>query len=99
MKTAWAISKLMEDRQAHLKTLETTRQGLLERYCEKDENGQFKTDESKTRYIIPDEASYNKDYEELTSVEIECTMLQQDMVERIPTITPAQLIALKPFIC
>lgn len=99
MKTAWAVAKLLEDRQGHLKTLESTRKGLLEKYCEKDDTGQFKTDETKARYLITDEAAYNKAYEELTSVEVECSMLNPEMIDKVGTMTPAHLMALKPFIC
>lgn len=98
MKMAWGVSKLMEERQAHIKTLETTRNVLLEKYCEKDETGEFKTNEAKTQYIIPNEKEYQKDYDELVSVDVECTMLREDDVNSLSTMTPAQLMALKPFI-
>ena len=97
MKTAWAVSKLMEDRQAHIKTLESARKVLLEKYCDKDEKGEFKTNETKTQYMIKDEVEYNKEYTELTDIDVECTMLEQHMLDNLGTITPAQLLALKPF--
>lgn len=99
MKTAWAVTKLLEDRQGHLKTLESTRNVLLEKYCEKDDAGKFKTDETKSRYLIMDETEYNKEYEELTNIEVECSMLNPEMVDKVGSITPAHLLALKPFIC
>lgn len=98
MKTAWAVSKLMEDRQNHIKTLESTRKVLLDKYCDKDEAGHFKINESKTQYLIADEVAYNREYEELTSVEVECTKLEEAMLEKLGSISPAQLLALKPFL-
>lgn len=98
MKTAWAVSKLMEDRQAHLKTLESTRKVLLDKYCEKDDKGEFMTNDAKTQYVINDEKSYQKEYEDLVDVEVECTELKQEMIDNLGSITPAQLLALKPFI-
>lgn len=97
MKTAWAVSKLMEDRQAHMKTLESTRKVLLDKYCDKDESGQYKVNVTKTQYLIADEVAYNREYEELTGVDVECTMLDAAMIQKLGSITPAQLLALKPF--
>ena len=97
MKTAWAVSKLMEDRQAHMKTLEATRAILLNKYCDRDESGQFKVNETKTQYLIADEVAYNKEYEQLTDVDVECTQLETVMLDNLGSITPAQLLALKPF--
>jgi len=98
MKTAWAVSKLMEERQQHLRTLESTRKILLDKYCDKDEKGDYKVNEAKTQYVINDEKSYTAEYEELTAIEVECTKLEQHMIDDLGSITPAQLLALKPFI-
>lgn len=98
MKCAWGLTKIMEERVANIKTLETARKVLLDKYCEKDENGEYKVNNEKTQYAITDEKAYNEEYEKLVDVDIECTMLELSMVERISTITPAQLLALKPFI-
>jgi hypothetical protein len=98
MKTAWAITRLMEDRTKHLKTLEHTRKSLLDKYCDKDDKGEYKVNEDKTRYMVADEASYNLEYGELIDIEVEVTMLKKDLIDRIETITPTDLIALKPFI-
>lgn len=98
MKLAWGISKLMEERQAHIKTLETARKTLLDRYCEKDDNGNYKTNDDKTQYLVSNEAEYQKGYEELVNVEVECTGLNEEDIKSIGSMTPAQLMALKPFI-
>jgi hypothetical protein len=98
MKMAWALSKLMEDRVAHIKTLESMRKVLLDKYCEKDERGEFRTNETKTQYLIKDEKEYNLEYEELTSVEVECTSLEMHLFDNLGTIAPVNLLALKPFI-
>lgn len=98
MKMAWAVSKLMEDRVNHIKTLESTRKVLLDKYCDKDESGEFKVNEAKTQYLIADEVAYNREYEELTSIEVACTKLERAMVEKLGSISPVQLMALKPFI-
>jgi len=97
MKTAWGVSKIMEDRQVHMRTLEATRKVLLEKYCEKDEHGRFKTTDDKTQYMIEDVEQYNKEYEQLTDVEVEVTMLDRSLMDKLSSITPAQLLALKPF--
>lgn len=98
MKCAWAITKIMEERQAHLKTLEETRKVLLDKYCEKDETGAYKTNEAKTQYAISDEKAYNDEYAQLVDVDVEVTKLEEGMLEKIQSITPAQLLALKPFL-
>lgn len=98
MKLAWGVTKLMEERQAHVKTLETARKVLLEKYCEKDEDGAFKTTPDNTQYLVSDEPAYQKEYEELVGVDVECTRLNEEDVKSLPSMTPAQLLALKPFI-
>src|SRR6185312_5497238 len=73
IKCAWAISKIMEERVAHAKTLEEARKIILEKYCVKDEQGEYKTTEDKTQYILTDDKAFHEEYAKLVDVEVEVT--------------------------
>ncbi len=98
VKTAFSIAQIMEERQTHLKVFEVARKALLERFCDKDEAGELKLNEEKTQFVINDKKAYDVEFDELTAIEVEMSVLEKASIEKLKSVTPSQIYALRPLI-
>ena len=98
IKVAYAISKNVNKIESELKVYNTEKAKLIDKYCEKDEEGKLKIDENgnaalKEEYI----EDYNKDIKELLSIEneIDIHMIKlDDLLNSNYDISPAELSAI-----
>lgn len=100
VKTAYNIAKIIKSIEKETQLFEDTRQKLLDKYCEKDENGELKTNDEGRVNVIPEFIKdYNKDIRELfeNKVDIAAEPIKLEDLE-ILELTPAQMYIISAFI-
>lgn len=98
-KTAYVVAKLIKAADAEMTNFNEIRFNLIDKYGEKDENGEFKTEGNNV--ILKKETidDFNKELQELlnTSLTFNVNKLNLDDLESI-NFTPSEMIQLEPFI-
>lgn len=99
-KLSWAVTKLLKAADKEMQDFNEARMNLIQKYGEKDENGELITDENKNCKIP--EAGLQKFSAELnelveTEIEINVNPLNIDDLED-KEFTPAEMAILEPFI-
>lgn len=99
-KTAFKIAEILEEKKRHMLVFEAARKSLLDRFGSKGEDGQLLLNEARTEYVIPEEVrdEYQKEHDDLLEVEVLVSTFDKSCLERVTSITPAQVLALKPII-
>lgn len=98
VKTAFIIAQIMEERIAHLKTFETARKSLIDRFASKDEAGESMLTEDKSAYVIPDKEAYDTEYNLLVDLDVLMSHLDRSEVDKLATLTGQQAFALRALI-
>lgn len=98
-KTAYVVAKLIKAADAEMTNFNEIRFNLIDKYGEKDENGEFKTDGNNVILKKETVDDFNKELRELlnTSITFNVNKLNLDDLESI-NFTPAEMIQLEPFI-
>lgn len=100
IKVAYNIAKIIKEIEKENELFEETRQHLLNKFCEKDENGQLRINE-KGSAIIKSEyvADYNNEIKELleSQIEIAAEPIKIEDIEDLE-LTAAQVYAISSFI-
>ena len=94
VKVSYAIAKNLAKLEAELKTYNTEREKLIEKYSIKDENGKTVADENNQIKLQPEQvADWNKDIKELLAIENDID-IHQFSVEELNgySMTPAELM-------
>ena len=99
IKVAYAISKNVNKIESELKIYNTEKAKLMDKYCEKDEEGKLKADEYGNVNIKEEHREdWNRDIKELMSIEneIDIHMIQlDDLLNSNYNISPAELSAIE----
>lgn len=99
VKVAYAISKNVNKIESELKVYNTEKAKLMDKYCEKDEEGKLKADEHGNVKIKEEHREdWNRDMKELLSIEneIDIHMIQlDDLLNSNYNISPAELSAIE----
>lgn len=101
---SFKVYKLSEAIKKELTAFEAARKALVEKYAERDEKGELKTNEN--HYVFSDENQevFNKEFQELVELDIELTGLKEKDLEKLADspkpvmIRAADLSALGPLI-
>lgn len=98
-KTAYVVAKLIKAADAEMTNFNEIRFNLIDKYGEKDENGEFKTEGNNVILKKETVDDFNKELRELlnTSLTFNVNKLNLDDLESI-NFTPAEMIQLEPFI-
>lgn len=80
---AYKLSDLLEKVKKERFKFESLRQTLISRYGEKDEAGRFKTNEAKTEYLLKDKEAFDKEYKDLTEIEVDLPKIKLSELEVI----------------
>lgn len=99
-KLAWQVARLLKALDAEVQQFNETRMQLINKYGEKNENGELVTDEGGNCKIVPENTSeFSNELTELVNAEIEVN------ANRIPIdslgdldFTPSEMTSLEPFI-
>lgn len=99
-KLSWAVTKLLKAADKEMQDFNEARMNLIQKYGEKDENGELITDENKN-CKIPEAGlqEFSAELNELVETEIEINVnpLNIDDLED-KEFTPAEMAILEPFI-
>lgn len=99
-KLAWQVARLLKAADAEIQEFNDTRLKLIQKYGQKDENGELATDADGNCQILPDSITqFSTELNELlnTEVEIGANKILIDELENI-TFTPAEMSVLEVFI-
>ena len=99
-KLAWQVARLLKAAEQEIQSFNETRLALIEKYGEKDENGQLITDEKGNCKIEPENISkFSEELNELISSEVELNVSHLDFSQMESlTFTPNEMAVLDPFI-
>lgn len=96
---AFKVARLARELNKEMETFNTERQKLLERYCEKDENGELKVLENGNVQVIPEKLQeFNQEFTNLleTEVEINADKLPMSCMDEFE-VSPQQMLDLEVF--
>lgn len=99
-KLSWAIARLLKSIDKEIQEFNETRLSLVQKYGEKDENGNLITDDNGNAKLEPSSISeFSTQLNELldTSVEINANKINVDLLEDID-FTPTEVALLEPYI-
>ena len=99
--TAFKIARIAREIGKEMETFEKERAKIVEKYGERDENGQIHADENGNVKIMPSTVTdCNNEFNELLNqeVEINAEMLPEEILEQMLNVTPTQMLALEPII-
>lgn len=99
-KEAFQVLKMLKLIDKEYESIETVQKQMLDKYGEKNENGNFNADE-KGNFIIKKDLinDYVKEMQTFLSeqVELNCSKIPMDILEKIE-LTPAQMMMIEDFI-
>ena len=98
--TAFKIARLARELNKEIETFNQEKDKLLNKYGQKDENGELETDENNNVKISPENiAKINEEFNSLlsTTVEINCDKFSVNELNNL-TITPQEVINLQTFL-
>lgn len=96
---AFKVARLARELNKEMETFNAERQKLLERYCEKDENGELKVLENGNVQVIPEKLQeFNQEFTNLleTEVEINADKLPMSCMDEFE-VSPQQMLDLEVF--
>ncbi len=96
---AFKVARLARELNKEMETFNAERQKLLERYCEKDENGELKVLENGNVQVIPEKLQeFNQEFTNLleTDVEINADKLPMSCMDEFE-VSPQQMLDLEVF--
>ena len=99
IKTAYQLARLIRELDRESTTFDESRRKIIEKYAERDENGEFKQTEEGNVIIMPEQINAcNQEMAELLDTEIEINV-EPIEIENLASIelTPAQMFSLEPF--
>ena len=99
-KTAWQIARLLKAAEAEVQGFQETRNSLVNKYGEKNENGELVVDEKNNYKFEPENLeAFVNEFNDLveSEVEINANKLKIEQVEEAD-FTPSDMVALEPFI-
>ena len=99
IKTAYQLARLIRELDRESTTFDESRRKIIEKYAERDENGEFKQTDEGNIIITPDQIhACNQEMVELLDTEIEINV-EPIEIESLASIelTPAQMLSLEPF--
>jgi len=99
-RSAYAVSKILKAADEEMATFNDTRMNLIQKYGEKDENGELKSDENGNVHIVTESLeTFNQELRELmdTQIEINANKIQIYDIEDVE-FTPAEMAQLDKFI-
>ena len=100
VKTSFAIARIIRNLESELETFDKSRQALIKKYANKDENDELILNEDGTIAITPENAEeYNHEIQELLNSEITLAADPLDIkeIENIE-LTPTQVYMIEKFI-
>lgn len=65
----------------HYAVYDSLRMRLLDKYGKKDEKGKLTLNDEKTRYVLDNEAEFNKEFNDLCAIEIEIKPLSMSLFQ------------------
>jgi hypothetical protein len=97
---ALQISRLLKEGEREIQNFNEVRTNLINKYGEKDENGELITDENKNCKILNDKIeTFSKELNELVDMEIEINSNKISIADlENMDFTPADMAVLEPFI-
>jgi hypothetical protein len=99
-KNAFKILKTLKEVDAELAIVQDSRMKLVEKYCQRDENGQWKVDEIGNVLIVPEQITiFTTEQNELfnTTLELNCDKLDIGIFDSL-MFTPKMLMDIEDFI-
>ena len=99
-KDAFKILKTLKLVDNELAVVQDSRMKLVEKYCQRDENGQWKVDEVGNVLIVPEQVeTFGNEQSELfdTAIKLNCDKLSIDVLGNL-TFTPKMLMDMEDFI-
>ena len=99
IKTAYQLARLIRELDRESTTFDESRRKIIEKYAERDENGEFKQTDEGNIIIMPEQINAcNQEMAELLDTEIEINV-EPIEIESLASIelTPAQMFSLEPF--
>ena len=99
IKTAYQLARLSRELDRESTTFDESRRKIIEKYAERDENGEFKQTDEGNVIIMPEQINAcNQEMAELLDTEIEINV-EPIEIESLASIelTPAQMFSLEPF--
>ncbi len=99
IKTAYQLARLIRELDRESTTFDESRRKIIEKYAERDENGEFKQTDEGNVIIMPEQINAcNQEMAELLDTEIEINV-EPIEIESLASIelTPAQMFSLEPF--
>lgn len=97
--TAFKIARIVRELSKEVETFDKERAKLVEKYGERDENGQVILDANGTVKVIPSMTQdCNKEFDELMEqeVQINASKLPSEVIEEMGAISPNTMLALEP---
>jgi len=94
IKVSYAVAKNINKIEKELEVYNAEKAKLMDKYCEKDEDGKLNTDENGTVNIL-DTENWNRDIKELLSLENEIDIHkinEEDLFKCECSITPGELM-------
>ena len=99
-KTAWQIARLLKSTEAEIQGFQEARNTLVNKYGEKNENGDLVVDESNNYKFAPENLeAFVNEFNDLveSEVEINATKLKIEQLESAD-FTPSEMVLLEPFV-
>lgn len=99
IKVAYQVARLIRELDKESATFDESRRQIIDKYAEKDENGEYKQNEDGNIIIKPEDIiTCNKEMTELleTQIEINAEALNMNDFGAIE-LTPSQMLNLEPF--
>lgn len=99
VRAAYNVARLIREIEKENQLFDESRRKILDKYGEKDENGELKIEENGNIHILPDKiADCNRELNDLltTEIEINAEKIKIDDIEDVK-LTPAQLTLVDAF--
>ena len=99
-KKAFTIARMMKKIQAEMELYEESRTNLIQKYAERDEQGELKVDEQGMIHVAPEQIfDCNAELIELAMAEInlDCAAIPYEWLEEVE-MTPEEAISIEAFI-
>lgn len=102
-KTAWQIARLLKAAETEVQGFQEARDSLVNKYGEKNENGELVVDEKKNYKFEPENLeAFVAEFNDLVESEVEINAnklkLEQILESEKADFTPSDMVALEPFI-
>lgn len=99
--TAFKIARMARELGKEVDTFDKERMKLIEKYSERDDNGQIKTDESGNVKVMQSAVQdCNNEFNDLLNqeVQINAELLPSSILDTLQDVTPTQMLSIEPII-